>query len=87
MKFQQLDAIRRQGIYFAMVTLALSQMVYFFCLQPPFTSGEEGIQSVPRSRLLGIVDFKNDLAMYTFVATIFLAALLLIYWIVHSPFS
>ncbi|MBL8697141.1 MAG: branched-chain amino acid ABC transporter permease [Alphaproteobacteria bacterium] len=80
-------AIRRQGIYFAMITLALSQMVYFFCLQAPFTGGEDGIQAVPRGRLLGLVDLKSDLAMYAFVATIFLAAFLLIYRVVHSPFG
>jgi branched-chain amino acid transport system permease protein len=80
-------AIRRQGIYFAMITLALSQMIYFFCLQAPFTGGEDGIQAVPRGRLLGIFDLKNDLVMYAFVATLFMAAFLLIYRVIHSPFG
>jgi branched-chain amino acid transport system permease protein len=82
-----LIAIRRQGIYFAMVTLALSQMVFFFCLQAPFTGGEDGIQAVPRGRLLGIVDLSNIWAMYGFVLVIFLGGFLLIYRVVHSPFG
>ncbi len=80
-------AIRRQGIYFAMITLALAQMMYFFALQAPFTHGEDGIQAVPRGRLLGIVDLSNQAAMYTFVVAVFLAAFLLIYRIIHSPFG
>jgi branched-chain amino acid transport system permease protein len=80
-------AIRRQGIYFAMITLALSQMVFFFCLQAPFTGGEDGIQAVPRGRLLGIVDLSNIWAMYGFVLVIFLGGFLLIYRVVHSPFG
>ncbi|MBM3522549.1 MAG: branched-chain amino acid ABC transporter permease [Alphaproteobacteria bacterium] len=80
-------AIRRQGIYFAMITLALSQMIFFFCLQAPFTGGEDGIQAVPRGRLLGVVDLKNDMAMYAFVAIVFMLAFLLIYRVVHSPFG
>ncbi|UFN50723.1 branched-chain amino acid ABC transporter permease [Roseomonas sp. OT10] len=80
-------AIRRQGIYFAMVTLALSQMVYFFCLQAPFTHGEDGIQSVPRGRLLGVVDLGPDMAMYWVVAAVFLIGFLLIHRTVHSPFG
>ena len=64
----------RQGIYFAMVTLALAQMVFFFSLQAPFTGGEDGIQAVPRGHLFGIVDLGNDLAMYYVVLAIFLAA-------------
>jgi branched-chain amino acid transport system permease protein len=80
-------AIRRQGIYFAMITLALSQMIYFFYLQAPFTGGEDGIQAVPRGRLLGLFDLKNDLVMYAFVATLFMAAFLLIYRVIHSPFG
>ncbi len=80
-------AIRRQGIYFAMITLALAQMVYFFCVQAPFTGGEDGIQSVPRGKLLGMVDLNQPLAMYYFVFAIFIAAFLLIHRIVHSPFG
>ena len=80
-------AIRRQGIYFAMITLALAQMVYFFCLQAPFTGGEDGIQSVPRGKLLGLVDLDQPLAMYYFVFAIFLAGFLLIHRIIHSPFG
>jgi branched-chain amino acid transport system permease protein len=82
-----LIAIRRQGIYFAMITLALAQMVYFFCLQAPFTGGEDGIQAVPRGRLLGIVDLSDVRAMYSTVFVIFFAGFALIYRIVHSPFG
>jgi branched-chain amino acid transport system permease protein len=78
-------AIRRQGIYFAMVTLALAQMLYFFCLQAPFTGGEDGIQSVPRGRLFGLLDLGNTLALYFVVLAIFLAGFLLIYRTIHSP--
>jgi branched-chain amino acid transport system permease protein len=80
-------AIRRQGIYFAMITLALAQMVYFFCLQAPFTHGEDGIQAVPRGKLFGLVDLANTLVMYYFVLAVFLAAFLFIYRVVHSPFG
>jgi branched-chain amino acid transport system permease protein len=80
-------AIRRQGIYFAMITLALAQMVYFFALQIPFTGGEDGIQAVPRGRLFGLIDLANDLTLYYVVAVIFLVGFLLIYRIVHSPFG
>jgi branched-chain amino acid transport system permease protein len=80
-------AIRRQGIYFAMITLALAQMVYFFCLQVPFTGGEDGIQSVPRGKLLGLLDLSNNRVMYFFVLAIFIAGFLLIYRIIHSPFG
>ncbi len=80
-------AIRRQGIYFAMITLALAQMVYFFYLQTPFTGGEDGIQAVPRGRLFGLVDLSNTWAMYVFVSVIFFAAFLMIWRIVHSPFG
>lgn len=80
-------AIRRQGIYFAMITLALSQMIFFFCLQAPFTGGEDGIQGVPRGKLLGLVDLRDDRVMYAFVASVFLAAFYLIYRVVHSPFG
>jgi branched-chain amino acid transport system permease protein len=82
-----LIAIRRQGIYFAMVTLALSQMVFFFCLQAPFTGGEDGIQSIPRNPFLGIIDTKNDLTMYYIVLAIFVACFALIYRAIHSPFG
>ncbi|MEY4680582.1 MAG: hypothetical protein RLZZ276_2231 [Pseudomonadota bacterium] len=80
-------AIRRQGIYFAMITLALSQMIFFFCLQAPFTGGEDGIQAVPRGKLLGLIDLRDDRVMYAFVATVFFAAFYMIYRIVHSPFG
>ena len=80
-------AIRRQGIYFAMITLALAQMVFFFCLQTPFTHGEDGIQAVPRGKLFGVLDLSNTLVMYYVVLAIFLAAFLLIYRIVNSPFG
>lgn len=80
-------AIRRQGIYFAMITLALAQMIFFFALQAPFTGGEDGIQRVPRGHFLGIVDLRNDTALYYVVAAIFLAGFLGVYRIVHSPFG
>ncbi|MCZ2088437.1 MAG: branched-chain amino acid ABC transporter permease [Burkholderiales bacterium] len=80
-------AIRRQGIYFAMITLALAQLVFFFSLQAPFTGGEDGIRAVPRGKLLGLIDLANPAAMYPFVLAIFLGGFLLIYRIVHSPFG
>ena len=80
-------AIRRQGIYFAMITLALAQMVYFFALQVPFTGGEDGIQAVPRGKLFGMIDLGQPLAMYGVVLVVFLAGFLLIYRVVHSPFG
>jgi branched-chain amino acid transport system permease protein len=80
-------AIRRQGIYFAMITLALAQMVYFFSLQAKFTGGEDGIQAVPRGRLFGLIDMSQPLAMYTLVFTVFLGGFLLIYRTIHSPFG
>ena len=80
-------AIRRQGIYFAMITLALAQMVFFFSLQAPFTGGEDGIQAVPRGKLFGLFELTNPVAMYPFVLAIFLGGFLLIYRIVHSPFG
>src|SRR5262245_23364529 len=80
-------AIRRQGIYFAMVTLALAQMIYFFALQAPFTGGEDGIQAIPRGSLFGTFDL-NDLAvLYYVVLFIFLTGFLLIYRTIHSPFG
>jgi branched-chain amino acid transport system permease protein len=80
-------AIRRTGIYFAMITLALAQMVYFFCLQAPFTGGEDGIQAIPRGTLFGMFDLTSDLTMYWLVAGVFLAGFLLVHRIVHSPFG
>ena len=80
-------SIRRQGIYFSMVTLALSQMIYFFCLQAPFTHGEDGIQSVPQGKILGFIDLSNQLERYFFVLAVFLACFLLIYRIINSPFG
>jgi len=80
-------AIRRQGIYFAMITLALSQMIYFFYLQAPFTHGEDGIQSVPRGTLFGFIDLNNIWAMYGTVLVVFLGGFLLIYRAIHSPFG
>ena len=80
-------AIRRQGIYFAMITLALAQMMYFFAVQAKFTGGEDGIQGVPRGKLLGMFDLGNEMTMYAFVLVIFLAGFLLIYRIIHSPFG
>jgi branched-chain amino acid transport system permease protein len=80
-------AIRRQGIYFAMITLALAQMMYFFALQAKFTGGEDGIQGVPRGHLFGLIDLSNDGPMYIVVLVIFIAAFLFIYRIIHSPFG
>ncbi len=80
-------AIRRQGIYFAMITLALAQMMFFFALQAKFTGGEDGIQAVPRGHLFGIFDLKNRTIMYTVVLVIFLAGFAFIYRIIHSPFG
>ncbi|TMV89739.1 branched-chain amino acid ABC transporter permease [Thioclava sp. BHET1] len=80
-------AIRRQGIYFAMITLALAQIVYFFALQMPFTGGEDGLQGIPRGHLLGIFNLNDPLAMYYFVAAVFLVGFLVIYRIIHSPFG
>ena len=80
-------AIRRQGIYFAMVTLALAQMVFFFCLQAPFTGGEDGIQAVPRGHLFGVIPLSQMWAMYVLVLVVFLGGFLLLYRIVHSPFG
>ncbi len=80
-------AIKRQGIYFAMITLALAQMIYFFCLQAPFTHGEDGIQAVPRGRLFGVIDLSELQNMYGLVLIIFVAGFLFIHRIVHSPFG
>ncbi len=80
-------AIRRQGIYFAMITLALSQMVYFVYLQTPFTGGEDGIQGVPQGHFFGLIDLSNSSAMYAFVLGVFLIGFALVWRIVHSPFG
>ncbi len=80
-------AIRRQGIYFAMVTLALSQMVYFLAVQLPFTGGEDGIQGVPRGKLFNFIDLNNDVSMYYFVLAVFLLGFALIMRTVYSPFG
>ncbi len=83
-----LVAIRRQGIYFAMITLALAQLVYFVALQwTAVTGGEDGVQSVPRGVLFGVLDLSSDPTLYAVVALVFLFALLLIARIVHSPFG
>jgi branched-chain amino acid transport system permease protein len=80
-------AIRRQGIYFAMTTLAFAQMMYFVALRVKFTGGEDGIQAVPRGHLFGLIDLRGESAMYVVVLVIFLAGFLLIYRIIHSPFG
>jgi branched-chain amino acid transport system permease protein len=80
-------AIRRQGIYFAMITLALAQMMYFYYLQAAFTHGEDGIQAVPRGKLFGLVDLSNIWAMYATVAVIFFGGFLVVYRTIHSPFG
>jgi len=80
-------AIRRQGIYFAMITLALAQMIFFFYLQAPFTHGEDGIQAVPRGMLFGFINLSNIWAMYVTVFVIFLGGFLLVYRTIHSPFG
>lgn len=80
-------AIRRQGIYFAMITLALAQLVFFVCLQANFTGGENGLQSIPRGSILGIIDLGSDGAMYYFVLAAFAAVYAFIRRIVHSPFG
>ncbi|MBC7906193.1 MAG: branched-chain amino acid ABC transporter permease [Rhodospirillaceae bacterium] len=80
-------AIRRQGIYFAMITLALAQLMFFLAVQAPFTHGEDGIQGVPRGYLFGLIDLNNMMYMYYFVLAVFVAALLFLYRVVHSPFG
>ena len=80
-------AIRSKGIYFANITLALAQMIYFFCVQAKFTGGEDGIQAVPRGVLLGVLDLRHVLTMYFVVLAIFLAGFLLLYRTIHSPFG
>ncbi len=80
-------AIRRQGIYFTMITLALAQMLFFVFLQAPFTGGEDGLQSIPRGYLLGVIDLRNDLTMYYVVLAIMVVTFALIVRIIHSPFG
>jgi branched-chain amino acid transport system permease protein len=80
-------AVRRKGIYFAMVTLAFAQMVYFFSLQAPFTGGEDGIQQVPRGNLFGLFSLRDDMALYALVAVVFLLGVMALYRITYSPFG
>ena len=80
-------AIRSIGIYFAMITVAFSQMVYFFCVEAPFTHGEDGIQAVPQGRALGLFDLSNPSILYVFVAVVFLFGFLAVQRIVNSPFG
>ena len=80
-------AVRRQGIYFAMITLALSQLVFFVCLQAQFTGGENGLQGIPRGSVFGVIDLGRDATMYYFVLAVFAAVYALIRRIVHSPFG
>jgi branched-chain amino acid transport system permease protein len=80
-------AIRRQGIYFAMITLALAQLVFFVALQAKFTGGEDGLQGVPRGKLLGLVDLADDLSMYYFALAVVVLAFLFIVRVIHSPFG
>jgi branched-chain amino acid transport system permease protein len=82
-----LIGIRRQGIYFAMITLAMAQMIYFVCLQAPFTGGEDGLQGVPRGTLFGLIDLSSDLTMYFVVLAVFAAVFLFIIRVVHSPYG
>ena len=82
-----LVAIRRQGIYFAMITMAIAQMVYFACLEAPFTGGEDGLQGVPRGALFGLIPLASDTALYYLVVALFVACFLAISRIVHSPFG
>ena len=80
-------AIRRQGIYFAMITLAIAQMVYFVCLQAPFTGGEDGLQGVPRGKLFGVISLESDINLYYLVVAIFVLSFVFISRIVSSPFG
>jgi branched-chain amino acid transport system permease protein len=80
-------SIRSQGIYFAMITVALSQMIYFFCLEAPFTHGEDGIQGVPQGRALGLIDLSQTATLYVFVAAVFLFGFFAVYRTVNSPFG
>jgi branched-chain amino acid transport system permease protein len=80
-------AIRRRGIYFAMITLALAQLIYFVCLEAPFTGGENGLQGVPRGSLFGLLQLKSDLLFYYLILAAFLAQYLFIRRVVQSPFG
>jgi branched-chain amino acid transport system permease protein len=80
-------AIRSRGIYFANITLAFAQMMYFFCLQAKFTGGEDGIQSVPRGTMFGLLDLRQTFTMYFVVLAIFVAGFLVVYRAIHSPFG
>ena len=80
-------AVRRQGIYFAMITLALAQMVYFLCVQVPFTHAEDGLQGIPRNTLLGVLNLSGDMVMYYVTLAIFCGAFWLVYRVIHSPFG
>ncbi len=80
-------AIRRSGIYFAMITLGFAQVIYFLVLQMPWTGGEDGLQGIPRGKLLGIVNLQGNLAMYYFVYAVFLAGFWIIHRTIHSPFG
>ncbi|MDO8249211.1 MAG: branched-chain amino acid ABC transporter permease [Rhodoferax sp.] len=80
-------AIKRSGIYFAMITLALAQLVFFLAIQLPFTGGEDGMQGIPRGKLLGLIDLSDNMAMYFFVFGVFMAGFALIYRTIHSPFG
>src|SRR5262249_2445866 len=79
--------IRRQGIYFAMITLGFAQMFYFLCLRAGFTGGEDGIQAVPQGRLFGVIDLSHTMTLYAFVAAVFLLGFFTIYRTIHSPFG
>jgi branched-chain amino acid transport system permease protein len=80
-------AIRRSGIYFAMITLGFAQMIYFLVVQLPFTGGEDGLQGIPRGRLLGLLPLDGKYAMYYFVYAVFLGGFFLVYRTIHSPFG
>lgn len=80
-------AVKREGIYFAMVTLALAQLAFFFFLQAPFTGGEDGLQGIPRGELFGLLDLTDNMTMYYFVLAIFIIGFLTIYRTIHSPFG
>jgi branched-chain amino acid transport system permease protein len=82
-----LIAIRRQGIYFAMITLAMAQMIFFVWLQAPFTGGEDGLQGVPRGTLFGLIPLASDVTMYYVVLAVFVAVFLFIIRVVHSPYG
>jgi branched-chain amino acid transport system permease protein len=80
-------AIRRQGIYFAMITLALAQLVFFFFVQAPFTHGENGLHGIPRGELLGLIDLQDNMNMYYFVLAVFIAGFALVQRMIHSPYG